>query len=223
MNHSSNRDQKMSKAIQVNQFGGPEVMEWCEVAVADPGPGEVRIRHTAVGLNFIDTYHRSGLYPLELPAGLGIEAAGVVDAVGPGVVDYSEGDSVAWVGMPTGAYAEQRTMPAAKLIRLPESVPEQIAAAAMLKGMTAWCLLRRCYAVQAGDTVLLYAAAGGVGLILAQWARHLGVNVIGVVRISSWPTMHSLLTRFVSCLMVLASQQSMTLLAGTLSFNHSIA
>ncbi len=170
----------MPKAIQIARFGGPEVMEWCEVAAAEPAAGEVRIRHTAVGLNFIDTYHRTGLYPLELPSGLGIEAAGIVDAVGAGVTGFSPGDRVAWLGMPPGAYCEQKLMPASRLIPLPDSVSGQTAAAALLKGMTAWFLLHRSYPVNAGDTVLLYAAAGGVGLITGQWARHLGVNVIGV-------------------------------------------
>jgi len=149
--------------------------------VAAPGPGEVLLRHTAIGLNFIDTYQRSGLYPLELPSGLGMEAAGVVLAVGPQVSDFAAGDRVAYTSMPPGAYAEQRVYAANKLVRLPDSIDDQTAAASMLKGLTAWYLLHRSYPVQPGDTVLVYAAAGGVGLILTQWARHLGAEVIGVV------------------------------------------
>jgi NADPH2:quinone reductase len=171
----------MPKAIVIQSFGGPEVMSWQDVEVGAPAPGEARIRQSAAGLNFIDTYHRSGLYPLQLPSGLGTEGAGTVLAVGAGVSDLAVGDRVAYAGMPVGAYAEERCFPAASLARLPDEISERTAAAAMLKGLTAWYLLKRSYPVRAGDTVLLYAAAGGVGLIAAQWAQSLGVRVIGVV------------------------------------------
>jgi NADPH2:quinone reductase len=171
----------MSKAIVIEEFGGPEVMQWRDVAQANPGAGEVLVAQTAVGLNFIDTYHRSGLYPLDLPSGLGTEAAGSIVALGYGVTQFQLGDRVAYVGMPIGAYAEHRIFPAERLVHLPDDISEQTAAAAMLKGLTAWYLLRRSYPVAAGDTVLLYAAAGGVGLIAAQWASSLGARVIGVV------------------------------------------
>ena len=171
----------MPKSIVVEEFGGPEVMQWRDADPGKPQAGELLIRHTAVGLNFIDTYQRSGLYPLELPSGLGMEAAGEVLATGPGVDYVQPGDRVAYTSMPPGAYAEQRVYPADKVVKLPDSIDDRVAAAAMLKGLTAWYLLHRSYRVQPGDTVLLYAAAGGVGLIVAQWARHLGVNVIGVV------------------------------------------
>jgi NADPH2:quinone reductase len=171
----------MDKAIRIDEFGGPEVMEWREVEVPPPEHGTALIRHEAVGLNFIDTYHRSGLYPLELPAGLGTEAAGIVEAVGNGVDDVCVGDRVAYAGLPPGAYAERRVFPADRLVRIPDAISTQVAAAAMLKGLTAWYLLRRSYRLQAGDPVLLYAAAGGVGLIASQWAASLGGEVIGVV------------------------------------------
>lgn len=170
----------MSKAIQIDRFGGPEVMQWRELALQGPAAGEVLVRHTAIGLNFIDTYHRSGLYPLELPAGLGTEAAGVVEAVGDGVEQLSVGDRVAWLGVPPGAYAEQRIYPAERLVRLPDDISNETAAAGLLKGLTAWYLLHRSYAAQPGDWVLLYAAAGGVGSIAARWAAAKGVRVIGV-------------------------------------------
>jgi len=171
----------MPKAMLINEFGGPEVLQWQDVALGEPGEGEVLIRHTAVGLNFIDTYQRSGLYPLDLPSGLGLEAAGVVEKVGSGVTYVQPGDRVAYTSMPPGAYAEQRLYAADKLVKLPDGIDDRTAAAVMLKGLTAWYLLHHSYRVQAGDSVLLYAAAGGVGLLLAQWARSLGVNVIGVV------------------------------------------
>jgi len=171
----------MSKVIVIEEFGGPEVLQCQDVDVGSPGEGEALVRHTAVGLNFIDTYQRTGLYPLELPIGLGLEAAGEVISVGTGVNDVRPGDRVAYTSMPTGAYAEQRVYPANKLVKLPAGIDDQIAAAAMLKGLTAWYLLHRSYVVKPGDSVLLYAAAGGVGLIATQWAKHLGVNVIGVV------------------------------------------
>jgi NADPH2:quinone reductase len=171
----------MSKAIVITEFGGPEVLQWQHVELPAPGPHEVRIAHHAVGLNFIDTYQRSGLYPLELPSGLGLEAAGRVTAVGAAVDEFAVGDAVAYTSMPPGAYAEERNYPAAKLVKLPAAIAMETAAAAMLKGLTAWYLLHRSYRVQPGDTVLLYAAAGGVGVLAAQWARQLGARVIGVV------------------------------------------
>ena len=171
----------MTKAIQIDQFGGPEVMQWREVDSPSAGPGSALIRHEAVGLNFIDTYHRSGLYPLDLPAGLGTEAAGVVEKIGEGVKLVAVGDRVAYVGVPPGAYTELREYPADRLVKIPEAVSAKTAAAAMLKGLTAWYLLRRSYRVRSGDPILLYAAAGGVGLIAGQWAASLGARVIGVV------------------------------------------
>jgi len=171
----------MSKAIMIDEFGGPETLDWRGVEVPDPGLGEALIEQRAIGLNFIDTYHRSGLYPLDLPTGLGVEAAGVVMATGEGVDSVTVGDRVAYLGLPPGAYAERRVFPADRLVRIPDSVDFETAAAAMLKGLTAWCLLRRSYAVAAGDDILIYAAAGGVGLIAVQWAASLGARVIGVV------------------------------------------
>ncbi len=171
----------MSKAIQVHEPGGPDVLRWEDVEVPEPGPGQVLIRHTAIGLNYIDTYHRSGLYPQPLPTGLGTEAAGIVEAVGPGVVELGAGDRVAYGSGPLGAYSERRVAPADRLVRLPEGITDEQAASMMLKGMTAQYLLRRTYRVKAGDTILVHAAAGGVGLILCQWARHLGAQVIGTV------------------------------------------
>ncbi|MEJ2602140.1 MAG: quinone oxidoreductase [Gammaproteobacteria bacterium] len=170
-----------TRAIRIEEFGGPEVLQWQEVELGEPGPGEVRLRHSAVGLNFIDTYHRSGLYPLELPSGLGSEAAGVVDAVGPGVEGLEVGQRVAYTGRPPDAYSEARLVPADILVPLPAEIGDETAAAAMLKGLTAWYLLKRSYPVRAGDTVLLHAAAGGVGLIAVQWAKRLGATVIGTV------------------------------------------
>jgi NADPH2:quinone reductase len=169
----------MSNAIRIHATGGPEVLKWEAVEVGDPGPGEVRIRHAAVGLNYIDTYHRGGLYPLELPSGIGLEAAGVVEAVGSEVEDLTIGDRVGYASGPLGAYSEARLMPAARVVRLPDGVDERTAAAAMLKGLTAWYLLRRTYRVAAGETILFHAAAGGVGLIACQWAKRLGATVIG--------------------------------------------
>jgi NADPH2:quinone reductase len=170
----------MNHAILIDRFGGPDVIEWRAVDVPAPGAGELLVRHIAVGLNFIDTYHRSGLYPLALPAGLGTEAAGVVAAVGAGVTGFSTGDRVAWLGLPPGAYAEARVYPAERVIHLPAGIAEETAAASLLKGLTAWYLLHHSYPAQPGDTVLLYAAAGGVGSITAQWAASKGVRVIGV-------------------------------------------
>lgn len=170
-----------TNAIRIHEFGGPEVLAFEEVDLPEPGPGEARIRHTAVGLNFIDTYHRSGLYPLELPSGLGSEGAGIVEAVGEGVSEVKEGDRVVYTGRPADSYSERRNFAAWQLVPIPEGVSDEQAAAAMLKGLTAWYLLRKSYPVESGDTVLLYAAAGGVGSIASQWAKHLGATVIGVV------------------------------------------
>ncbi|HNW77982.1 MAG TPA: quinone oxidoreductase [Candidatus Competibacteraceae bacterium] len=172
----------MTHAIRIHEYGGPEVLRWEEVAVGDPGPGELRIRHGAIGLNYIDVYHRTGLYPLPaLPWTLGMEGAGRVEAVGPGVSEFKVGDRVAYASPPVGAYAEVRLMPADRVVALPDAIDERAAAAMLLQGMTAQYLLRRSYRVQAGDTILLHAAAGGVGLIASQWARHLGATVIGTV------------------------------------------
>ena len=171
----------MTHAIRFHETGGPEVLVWEQVNVGDPGPGDARIRHTAIGLNFVDTYVRSGAYPASLPSGLGTEAAGVVEAVGPGVTDVKVGDRVAYSGGPQGAYSEERIMPADRLIVLPDGISDQQAAAMMLKGMTAQYLIRQTYKVREGDTILFHAAAGGVGLIACQWARSLGATVIGTV------------------------------------------
>src|SRR5215218_7882025 len=171
----------MTHAIRFHETGGPEVLVWEQVNVGDPGPGDARIRHTAIGLNFVDTYVRSGAYPASLPSGLGTEAAGVVEAVGPGVTDVKVGDRVAYSGGPQGAYSEERIMPADRLIVLPDGISDQQAAAMMLKGMTAQYLIRQTYKVRKGDTILFHAAAGGVGLIACQWAKALGATVIGTV------------------------------------------
>lgn len=171
----------MVHAIRFHETGGPDVLRWEEVDVPAPGPGEATVKHGAVGLNFIDVYHRSGLYPLELPSGIGMEGAGVVTAVGDGVTALSVGDRVAYATMPLGAYAEERTMPADRLIKIPDAIDDRTAAAMMLQGMTAEYLLRRTFRVEAGQTILIQAAAGGVGLIACQWAKHLGATVIGTV------------------------------------------
>jgi NADPH:quinone reductase len=172
----------MSKAIVINQTGGPEVLRWVDYDPGQPGPGEVRLRHEAVGLNFIDVYHRTGLYPLpSLPAVPGMEGSGAVEAVGDGVTEVAEGDRVAYAGLPPGAYAQVRLIPADRLVKLPESITTRQAAAMMLQGMTARYLLRGCFDVKAGDTILIHAAAGGVGSIVCQWAKHLGATVIGTV------------------------------------------
>jgi NADPH2:quinone reductase len=170
-----------TNAQRIHSFGGPEVLEWTEVDVPDPGEGEAQIRHTAVGLNFIDTYHRTGLYPVDLPTGLGSEAAGIVEAVGPGVTDVNVGDRVVYTGRPADAYSELRNFSAWQLMPIPNDISDEQAAAVLLKGLTAWYLLRRSYRVQEGDAVLLYAAAGGVGSLASQWGSHLGAKVIGVV------------------------------------------
>jgi len=170
----------MPKAIRIHQHGGPEVLKWEEVDPGRPGPGEALVRHEAVGLNFIDVYHRTGLYPLPaLPATPGLEAAGVVEAIGPAVTEVAVGDRVAYAGIPPGAYAEVRRIPAHRLVKLPAGISTQQAAAMMLQGMTARYLLKGCWQVGPGTTLLIQAAAGGVGLIVCQWARHLGATVIG--------------------------------------------
>ena len=171
----------MTHAIRFHEAGGPEVLVWESVDLAAPGPGEVRIRHTAVGLNFVDIYTRSGLYPVPLPSGLGSEAAGVVEEVGPGVADLKPGDRVAYGSAPLGAYAEARLIAADRLLKLPDTISDETAAAMMLKGLTVQYLIRQTHRLQAGETILLHAAAGGVGLILSQWAKHLGATVIGTV------------------------------------------
>ena len=171
----------MNHAIQFTHVGNTDVLQWQPLSLPETAPYEVRLRHTAIGVNYIDTYHRSGLYPLPLPSGLGVEAAGVVEAVGEGVTDLQVGDRVAYAGGTPGAYAEYRTMPAARLVKLPDDIRDETAAAMMLKGLTAEYLLRRTYTVQPGDTILIHAAAGGVGLIACQWAKALGATVIGTV------------------------------------------
>jgi NADPH2:quinone reductase len=171
----------MPHAIRIHAHGGPEVLGWEAVASAEPGRGEVLVRHTAVGLNFIDVYERTGLYPGALPSGLGREGAGVIESVGLGVRGLSAGDRVAYVSSQPGAYAQERVMPADRLVPVPDGVSDRLAAATILKGLTAWFLLRRTFRVGKGSAVVVHAAAGGVGMILAQWARHLGATVIGVV------------------------------------------
>ncbi|HYK13523.1 MAG TPA: quinone oxidoreductase [Burkholderiales bacterium] len=170
----------MPHAIRMHETGGPEVMRWEEVEVGQPGPGEVRVRNTALGLNFIDTYHRTGLYPMPLPTTLGMEGAGVVEAVGPKVKGFKAGDRVAYAN-PIGSYAEVCLRPVARLVKIPAGVDDKIAAAIMLKGMTAWYLCKRTFKVGKGQTILVHAAAGGVGQILSQWAKYLGATVIGTV------------------------------------------
>jgi NADPH2:quinone reductase len=170
-----------AKAIRIHEYGGPEVLKFEEVDVPEPGEGEARIRHTAIGLNFIDTYHRIGLYPMDLPTGLGSEAAGIVDAVGAGVTDVKPGDRVVYTGPPANSYSEYRNFEAWRLVPIPDGITDEQAAAIMLKGLTAWYLLKRSYRVQPGDPILLYAAAGGVGSLASQWAKELGAMVIGVV------------------------------------------
>ena len=171
----------MSKAIRFHRTGGPEVLQMDEVTVGDPGRNEARVRNTAIGLNFIDTYHRSGLYPLPLPSGIGLEACAVVEAVGSAVTWVKPGDRVGYAGGPPGAYSEVRNLPADRLVKVPDGVSDQQVAAMMLKGMTVQYLIRRTYRVEKGETVLFHAAAGGVGLIACQWLKALGATVIGTV------------------------------------------
>jgi NADPH2:quinone reductase len=170
-----------TRAIRFHEHGGPEVLRFETVELPEPAAGEARIRHSAIGINFIDTYHRSGLYPVQLPSGLGSEAAGVVEAVGPGVTEVAPGDRVVYTGRPADAYSEARNFPAARLVAIPQGVTDEQAAAVLLKGLTAWYLLRRSYRVQPGDPIVIYAAAGGVGSLATQWARLIGATVIGIV------------------------------------------
>jgi NADPH:quinone reductase len=171
----------MTKAVRFYEAGGPEVMKWEDVEVGAPGAGEVRIRHNAIGLNYIDVYFRTGLYPAPLPNGLGMEGAGVIEELGVGVAGLEVGDRVAYAGRPIGAYAEARVMPADNLIRIPDNIDDRTAAAMMLQGMTTEYLLQRTFKVKKGDTILFHAAAGGVGLMACQWASHIGATVIGTV------------------------------------------
>lgn len=171
----------MTKAIRIHAHGGPEVMRWEDVPTPDPGPGEALVRHAAIGLNFIDVYFRTGFYKTNLPAILGMEASGTVAAVGPGVTAVAVGDRVAYATAPIGAYATERVINAERLVKLPDNIDFNTGAAMMLQGITAQYLLHRTHKVQAGETILVHAAAGGVGLILTQWAKHLGASVIGVV------------------------------------------
>lgn len=166
------------RAIRIARTGGPEVLELADVATPNAGAGQILVRHGAIGINFIDTYHRSGLYPIKLPSGLGMEAAGVVEAVGEGVSRFQPGDTVVYASGPIGAYAEFNAVPADRAVKVPAGVTPDLAAASLLKGMTAEFLLRRCHAVQPGETILVHAAAGGVGSILVQWAKALGATVI---------------------------------------------
>ena len=171
----------MPKAIQIHKAGGPEVLQWGDATVGDPGPGEARVRHHAVGLNYTDVYYRMGLYPLPYPSGLGLEASGTVEAVGAGVGNVKPGDRVAYANPPVGAYCEVRNIPADRLLNLPDNISFEQAAAMMLQGMTVQYLIKRTYKVQPGDTVVWHAAAGGVGLIACQWLAALGVTTIGTV------------------------------------------
>ena len=171
---------RVPHAIRIHEAGGPDVLRWEEVEVPSPGPGQVRLRHRAVGLNFIDVYHRTGLYPQPLPFIPGVEGSGIVEEVGGEVADFAVGDRVAYAG-PIGGYAEERLIAADRLVKVPEAMDLDLAAAVMLKGMTARMLLRSVYPVQSGDTILVHAAAGGVGLLLCQWAAALGATVIGTV------------------------------------------
>jgi NADPH2:quinone reductase len=170
----------MAKAVRFHKQGGPEVLQYEDVQVGEPGPGQARIRHTAVGVNFVDTYQRSGLYPMQLPAVAGNEAAGVVEAVGPGVTELKAGDRIAYTGLP-GSYCEVRVVPADRLVKLPQGISEEQGASMMLKGLTVHYLIHSTYAVKKGETVLWHAAAGGVGLIACQWLKAMGVTVIGTV------------------------------------------
>ncbi len=171
----------MPKAIQIDKPGPASAMKWREVTVGKPKKGEVRLRQTAVGLNYIDIYHRMGLYPMDMPLIIGMEGAGVVEAMGAGVKDLKIGDRVAYASVPLGAYAEERLMPAARVVKVPKAIDDQTAATMMLQGMTVHYLLHSTYKVRKGDTILIHAAAGGIGLIMCQWAKHLGATVIGTV------------------------------------------
>jgi NADPH2:quinone reductase len=183
MRVARSRKKAMAHAIRFHQTGGPDVLRWEEVAVGEPGPGQVRLRHEAVGLNFADTYFRTGLYPVPLPNGIGVEAAGVVEAVGEGVANVAAGDRVTYTGFlnTLGAYSTERIVPAAPLIKLPEAISCETAAAMTMRGLTSAYLLRRIWPLKTGNAILLHAAAGGVGLIVSQWAKLLGLKVIGTV------------------------------------------
>jgi NADPH2:quinone reductase len=170
----------MTKVVRFHKTGGPEVLQLEDAAVGEPGQGQVRVRHTAIGVNFIDTYQRSGLYPIPLPAAAGNEGAGVVEAVGPGVTQLKVGDHVAYTGQ-MGSYSEQKLLPADRLVKVPQGISDEQAASMMLKGMTVQYLIHRTYKVKAGDPVLWHAAAGGVGLIACQWLKAIGATVIGTV------------------------------------------
>ena len=169
----------MTQAIRISEFGNPSVLQMGEIDLPDPSPGEIRVRHTAIGVNFIDTYHRSGLYPLPLPTGIGLEAAGVVDAVGSDVTHIKPGDRIAYGGGPIGAYSQAANLPANRVALIPDGVTDEQAATLMLKGMTVRFLFKDCFAVKPGDTILFHAAAGGVGQIACQWAKDMGVTLIG--------------------------------------------
>ena len=171
----------MVKAIRFHRVGGPEVLSWDDIDLPPLGEEDIRVRHTVIGLNFIDTYHRSGLYPLPLPSGIGMEGAGIVTGVGPGVTSLSLGDRVAYASPPPGSYAEERNINANAVVKIPDSVSDKVAAALMLKGLTAQYLIRQIHKVGPSDTILIHAAAGGVGLIVCQWAKKLGATVIGTV------------------------------------------
>jgi len=171
----------MTKGIILEKTGGPEVLVMRDISVGAPGPGQAKVRHTAIGLNYIDVYHRTGLYPLALPSSIGLEAAGVVEALGEGVTDLKLGQRVAYAGGPPGAYVEERLIPADRLVPLPDSISDQQAASVMLQGMTTQYLLNQTYKVAKGETILFHAAAGGVGLLACQWAKALGATVIGTV------------------------------------------
>ena len=171
----------MSKGIILHKNGGPEVLTWEDISVGKPGKGEVLLRQTAIGLNFIDVYHRTGLYPITLPGSIGSEAAGVVEEIGEGATDLKVGQRVAYAGGPPGAYVEKRVLPADRLVPLPDGIEDTVAASIMLQGMTTEYLLERTYKVKKGDTILFHAAAGGVGLLAVQWAKSLGATVIGTV------------------------------------------
>ena len=178
----------MAHAIRFHKTGGPDVLQWDEVQVPPPGQGEAQIRHKAVGLNYIDTYHRTGLYPLPLPSGIGLEAAGVVESVGAGVTEFKAGDRVAYCNGGMGAYSEVKNHPAERLVREPEGISMEQAASMMLQGLTVQYLLRRLHVTpKSGDTILWHAAAGGIGLIACQWAKALGVNLIGTVSLRRRP------------------------------------
>lgn len=171
----------MTQAVLIRKTGGPEVMAWEDIFLNAPAPGEVQIRHAAVGVNYIDIYHRTGAYPLSLPSGLGVEGAGTIVAVGDGVTNFRPGDRVAYLGGPPGAYSEERLVPVGRVLKLPDSLAFDVAASLAFKGLTVEYLIRRCYAVKPGDTVLFHAAAGGVGTIATQWLKELGATVIGTV------------------------------------------